>query len=247
MTDNEKKRYARQVMLEEIGETGQVKLKNSKVLVVGAGGLGSAVLYYLAAAGIGTIGFLDIDNVELSNLQRQILYSSDDIGTIKVDSAKEKLAKLNLDIVLKPYKEKLTKENTIDFICDYDVIVDATDDFSTRLDLNEGCIRLGKPLVHGGVSGFYGQVMTVIPGAGPCLNCIYGEDPNLMIFSQSSGVFGAIAGTIGTIEAVEAVKIILNIGDGLIGRLMVYDALRGSFEQVRVIRNPKCQVCGSVS
>lgn len=244
LTDDERKRYARQLMLQEIGETGQIRLKTAKVLVVGTGGLGSSVLYYLAAAGIGTLGVADNDAVDLSNLQRQILHTTADLGCPKTVSAFQKLARLNPGIDLVPIACRVTEENVNDIISGYEVIVDATDNFSARFILNKACVNAGKPLIHGAILGFFGQAITVVPGQGPCYRCIFHEHPDPQNLLPAPGVLGAVAGTIGAIQAAEVVKIVLGKGKPLLGRLLTYDALEASFREVQVKRNPSCFDCG---
>ncbi len=246
LSDQERKRYSRQIVLDEIGETGQLKLKTGRVLVVGTGGLGSAVLYYLAAAGIGTLGVVDSDTVDLSNLQRQILHSTEDLGQPKTVSAGEKLTRLNPDINIITVRDRLTAENAAEIIGGYHAVVDATDNFPARFIMNEACVRMGKPFIHGGILGFYGQTMTVLPGRGPCYNCVFRHSPPPEAVPPAPGVLGAVAGTIGTIQAAEAVKILLGAGRLLVGRLLTYNALEASFREVRVKQNPNCPVCSTV-
>ncbi len=246
LTDRERKRYTRNLILEEIGEAGQLKLKAGKVLVVGTGGLGSPALYYLAAAGVGTLGVMDNDCVDLSNLQRQIIHSMEDLGKPKTVSACEKLAKLNCEINIVPVQERLTPENVGRIMDGYDVVVDATDNFPTRFVLNEACVKAGKPFVHGGILGFVGQAMTVVPGRGPCWQCVFHEPPPSGTVPAAPGVLGAVAGTIGTIQAAEVVKLLLGTGKLLVGRLLIYDALEALFREVQVKRDPRCPVCSGI-
>ena len=243
LSENEKQRFARHLILDEIGEPGQIKLKESKVLVVGTGGLGSPVLYYLTAAGVGTIGVVDNDTVDLSNLQRQILHNTGDLRRLKTDSASEKLKKLSPETHILSIAERVTEDNVSRIISGYDAIVDATDNFSTRFILNEACLKAGVPFVHGGVRGFGGQAMTILPGQGPCLKCIFRTPPKE---SQAPpGVVGAVAGTIGTIQALEVLKIILGLGSLLVGRLVIYDALEVSLREITVYQNPNCELCAN--
>ncbi|ADG83085.1 HesA/MoeB/ThiF family protein [Thermincola potens] len=239
-------RYSRHIILPEVGGEGQMKINNAKVLVIGTGGLGSPVAFYLAAAGVGNLGIIDDDVVDLSNLQRQILHSTKDIGRPKVDSAREKLVALNPDCNVVTYHERLMAHNIMDIIRDYDIIVDGTDNFATRFVTNDACVMAGKPFVHGGILRFAGQALTVVPGAGPCFRCIFREPPppGSVPTCSEAGVLGVLAGTIGLIQATEVLKYILGIGELLIGRLLTYDALEMSFREVQVKKNPACPVCG---
>lgn len=247
LTEQEKTRYHRHLILSEIGETGQAKLKSGSVLVVGSGGLGSPVLYYLTAAGIGTVGIVDSDTVDLSNLQRQILHATDDLGRPKTESAFNKLSRLNPDANIITLQERLTRENVRDIIDGYQVVVDATDNFPTRFILNEACAEKRIPFLHGGISGFFGQAMTIVPGQGPCFQCLFRDPPPPEAVSAPPGVLGAVAGTIGTIQAAEAVKIILGTGQLLTGRLLMYDAMDMQFREVRVSKDPGCPVCSNIT
>jgi adenylyltransferase/sulfurtransferase len=238
-------RYSRQLMLKEIGAEGQEKLHKSKVLVIGAGGLGSPALYYLAAAGVGKIGTVDFDEVSISNLQRQILYSVEDLHRKKVDVAKGKLERLNPDVSVEKHCLRIDGENIVNIIKDYDVVIDAVDNLETRYLINEGCYSLGKPLVEGAVSEFTGILTTVIPGKTPCYRCFSpGPEERAPNKRPVKGIIGMIPGTIGSLEALEAVKLILGIGDILAGRLLVFDGLDMSFREIKLARNPQCPVCG---
>jgi len=239
-------RYSRHIILQEVGGEGQKKICAGKVLVIGTGGLGSPVAYYLAAAGIGTLGIIDDDVVDLSNLQRQILHSTADIGRPKVESAREKLKGLNPDCNVVTYHKRLTASNILEIIRDYDIVVDGTDNFATRFVTNDACIMAGKPFVHGGILRFAGQALTVVPGEGPCFRCIFREPPppGAVPTCSQAGVLGVLAGTIGLIQATEVLKYLLGKGDLLIGRLLTYDALPMKFREVQVKRNPQCPVCG---
>lgn len=243
LNEQEQKRYTRHLVLDEIGEEGQLRLKSGKVLVVGTGGLGSPVLYYLAAAGVGTIGLVDNDRVDLSNLQRQIIHSNDDLGRSKTISAYEKLIRLNPALTVKAMDVRLNAENARVLIDGYDVVVDATDNFPSRFILNEACMDSRIPFIHGGIMGFFGQVTTLLPGEGPCFKCIFRESPPPEAIPSSPGVLGAVAGTIGTIQAAEALKILLGKGSLLVGRLLMYDALEISFREIQVRKDPQCPVC----
>lgn len=239
-------RYSRHIILPEVGGEGQQKINQGKVLIIGTGGLGSPVAFYLAAAGVGTIGIIDDDVVDLSNLQRQILHSTKDVGRPKVESAKEKLLALNPDCNIVTYQERLMANNILDIIKDYDIIVDGTDNFATRFVTNDACVMTKKPFIHGGILRFNGQALTVVPGEGPCFRCIFHEPPpagSVPTCSQA-GVLGVLAGTIGLIQATEVLKFLLGKGDLLIGRLLMYDALDMKFREVQVKKNPQCPVCG---
>lgn len=239
-------RYSRHIILPEVGGKGQEKLNDAKVLVIGAGGLGSPVSLYLAAAGIGTIGIVDNDAVDLSNLQRQIVHFTKDIGHPKVESAKEKLTAINPDLKVNTYQEFVNSGNIMDIIADYDVIVDGTDNFPTRFLVNDACVFAGKPLVHGAILRFDGQAFTIIPNEGPCYRCIFEQPPppGTVPNCSQAGILGAIAGIIGTVQATEALKIILGKGRTLMGRLLVVDALDMTFREVKIRRNSACPICG---
>lgn len=237
-------RYRYNILLSGVGEKGQKKLLASAVLLVGAGGLGSPAAYYLAAAGVGRLGLVDADVVELSNLQRQILHRTADIGRLKVESAREKLADLNPEIEVEIFPERFSPANATALVSRYDLVIDCTDNFAARFLLNETCLRLGRPFVYGGVLAFAGQVMTVVPGAGPCLRCIFPQEPGPEAPStRELGVLGAVPGVIGALQATEALKYLLGLGSLLVGRLLVYDALFMSFTEVKVERNPACPAC----
>lgn len=245
-TEDQMVRYSRQMLVSEIGEEGQKKIGRGRVLVIGAGGLGSPVSFYLVAAGVGTLGIIDNDVVELSNLQRQILHSTKDIGRPKVDSARAKLEALNPEVQMVSHHLRLQAGNAKEIIQNYDIVVDATDNFATRFIINDACVMLGKPFVHGGVLGLSGQALTIIPGQGPCFRCIFPEQPPERSGAASGGVgvLGVAAGTIGLIQATEVLKYLLGQGDLLVGRLLMYDALPMKFREIQVMRNPQCQVCG---
>jgi adenylyltransferase/sulfurtransferase len=239
-------RYARHIIIEEFGFEGQKKLLNSRVLVVGAGGLGSPVIYYLAAAGVGTIGIVENDFVDLSNLQRQILHDSYSIGEKKVEVAKRKVKALNPDVEVITYDTYLDKTNVLDIIKDYDVVVDCTDNFPTRFLLNDACYFVGKPLVHGAVLRFEGQVSVFLPSdENPCYRCIYSEPPSgPTVTCREAGVLGAVVGVIGSLQAVETIKLITGVGQPLIGKLLVYDALYQDFSFFNVKKDSDCPLCG---
>lgn len=246
LREDQIERYSRQIILPNIGGKGQEKLLKAKVLIIGAGGLGSPCALYLASAGIGKIGIVDSDKVELNNLQRQILHSTDKVATAKVESAKERLKGINPDVEVATYNTRLTSENILDIIKDYDIVVDGSDNFPTRYLVNDACVLSKKPLSHGGIFRFDGQAITIIPTKGACYRCLFAEPPppGLVPSCQEAGVLGAVAGVIGVIQANEVLKYILEIGDLLVGKLLVFDALNSSFRQVKVPRDPKCPVCG---
>ena len=227
MTQEQTLRYARHTMLPEVGEEGQVKLLKSKVLCLGAGGLGSPSGLYLAAAGVGTLGFVDDDTVDASNLQRQILHATDRVGMPKVLSAAAAIAKLNPDVKVNPYQERLTSENVLKIIKDYDVIVDGADNFPSRYLLNDAALKLGKPVIHASIYRFEGQVTTFLPDQGPCYRCLYPSPPppDMAPSCQEAGVLGVLCGVIGSLQTTEAIKLILGIGKSLSGRLLMFDAL----------------------
>jgi molybdopterin/thiamine biosynthesis adenylyltransferase/rhodanese-related sulfurtransferase len=246
MTQEQSLRYARHTMLPEVGEAGQVKLLKSKVLLLGAGGLGSPSGLYLAAAGVGTLGIIDDDVVDASNLQRQILHATDRVGMAKVDSATKAINGLNPDVKVVPYKSRLSSENVLDIIKDYDVIVDGVDNFPTRYLLNDAALKLGKPVVHASIYRFEGQVTCFIPNHGPCYRCLYPEPPppDMAPSCQEAGVLGVLPGVVGVLQATEAIKIILGQGKTLAGRLLMYDALGTKFREMKLHRDPHCPTCG---
>ena len=239
-------RYSRHFLLPEVGEEGQAKLLQAKVLMVGAGGLGSPSAYYLAAAGDGTLGIIDNDVVDISNLQRQILHANDRVGMPKVESAKKTLEALNPDVKVIPYQAKLTSENIMDIIKDYDLIVDGCDNFPTRYLVNDACVLTGKPNVHGSIFQFEGQATVFYPGKGPCYRCLYPEPPpaEMAPSCAEAGVLGVLPGLIGVIEALEAIKIILGKGDTLVGRLVHFNTLTMEINTLKLRRDPTCPMCG---
>jgi molybdopterin/thiamine biosynthesis adenylyltransferase/rhodanese-related sulfurtransferase len=247
LTESQRDRYSRHILLPEIGEKGQEKLLKSRVLLLGAGGLGSPAALYLAAAGVGTLGLIDADVVDASNLQRQILHGTSTVGTPKVESGKNRLQDLNPDVKVVPFQERLTSEN-IDRVFDqgWDVIVDGLDNFATRYLVNDASIWKNIPVVHGSIFRFDGQVTTFVPKRGPCYRCLYPEPPpaHLAPSCSEAGVLGVLPGIIGTIQATEAVKLVLGKGDPLMGRLLMYDSLTMTFRQLRLRRDPNCPVCG---
>jgi sulfur-carrier protein adenylyltransferase/sulfurtransferase len=246
MTQEQSLRYARHTMLPEVGEAGQVKLLKSKVLCLGAGGLGSPAGLYLAAAGVGTVGFVDDDVVDASNLQRQILHATDRVGMPKVDSAAAAIAKLNPDVKVVAHQTRLSSENVLDIIKDYDVIVDGADNFPTRYLINDAALKLMKPVVDGSIYRFDGTVTTFMPFNGPCYRCFYPEPPppDMAPSCQEAGVLGVLCGVIGSVQAVEAIKVLLGIGKSLSGRQLVFDALAMKFREFKRPHDPTCPVCG---
>lgn len=244
-TEEQIKRYSRHIILQQVGGKGQRKLLASKVLLIGAGGLGSPAALYLAAAGVGTIGLVDYDTVDLSNLQRQILHRTADLGRPKIDSATDTIRALNPDVKVVPYPVRLSSENILDIIADYDVVVDGTDNFPTRYLVNDACVMKGKPNVHGSIFLFEGQATTFLPGKG-CYRCLYPAPPppGMVPSCQEAGVLGVLPGIVGSIQAVEAIKLILGIGESLAGRLLLFDALSMEFRQLKIRRSPNCPVCG---
>jgi len=239
-------RYSRHLLIPEVGLEGQRKLKAASVLLIGTGGLGSPSALYLAAAGVGRIGLVDYDVVDDSNLQRQVIHSTSGIGMLKVESARQRLLDLNPDIQVEVYNEPFTSANAMQIAMDYDILVDGTDNFPTRYLTNDLCVLLGKPNVYGSIFRFDGQVSVFDARHGPCYRCLFPEPPppGLVPSCAEGGVLGVLPGTIGTLQATEALKLILGIGDPLIGRLLLYNALDMSFEFVKLKKNPTCKVCG---
>ena len=246
LSEDNRERYSRHLMLDQVGEAGQERLLASRVMVVGAGGLGSPVALYLAAAGVGVIGIADHDRVELSNLQRQIIHRTPDIGRPKVDSAAEKIQAINPELKVNAYPTRLTAANILDIIGDYDFVVDATDNFAAKFLINDACILAGKPYSHGGILRYAGQTMTVIPGQSACYRCIFPEPPppEDSLACSRAGVIGILPGVIGSLQATETIKFLLGTGELLAGRLLTYDLLKLSFREIRTRRDPRCPVCG---
>ena len=244
-TEEQVKRYSRHIILTEVGGRGQRKLLSAKVAIVGAGGLGSPAALYLAAAGVGTLGIVDFDNVDLSNLQRQLLHHGHDIGRPKVQSAAETIADVNPDVKVIPHPVALTSENALDILSQYDIIVNGSDNFPTRYLVNDAAVLLGKPLVDGSVFRFEGQATVFLPGKG-CYRCLYPAPPppGTVPSCAEAGVLGVLPGIIGCIQATETIKLILGIGEPLVGRLLLFDALAMEFREVRIRRDPRCPVCG---
>ena len=239
-------RYSRHIILKEVGGIGQTKLLESKVLLIGAGGLGSPIGVYLAAAGVGTLGIIDDDVVDLSNLQRQILHGTSDIGIPKTKSAEATIGEMNPDVKVIPHNERITSENAFRILEQYDLIIDGCDNFPTRYLINDACVMLGKPIVHGSIFQFEGQVTVIYPGKGPCYRCIFPEPPpaGMAPSCQEAGVFGVLPGIIGTIQAVEAIKVLLDIGETLIGTLLLFNALTMDFKRLKLRRDSNCPMCG---
>lgn len=246
LREDQIERYSRQIILPQVGGKGQERLLSAKVLIIGAGGLGSPCALYLASSGIGKIGIVDSDAVELNNLQRQILHSTCNVGKPKVESAKERLNALNPDVEVIPYQLRLTSENILSLIKDYDIIVDGSDNFPTRYLVNDACVLSAKPLSHGGIFRFDGQAITIIPGQSACYRCLFASPPppGLVPSCQEAGILGAVAGVIGIIQANEVLKYILRIGALLVGKLLIFNALDSSSRLVKVPRDPTCPICG---
>lgn len=245
-TEEQILRYSRHILLPEVGGKGQRKLQEARVFVVGAGGLGSPVALYLAAAGVGTIGLIDHDVVDLSNLQRQIIHHTPDVGHPKVESARVKIQSLNPDVEVRVYREWLHGGNVLKILQDYDIVVDGTDNFPAKFLINDAVYFARKPLVHGGILRFVGQVYTILPGETACYRCVFHSPPppGLVPSCQEAGVLGVLAGLIGTIQATEVIKWILGIGRLLTNRLLIYDATQMEFREVQLRRNPRCPLCG---
>ena len=247
LTNDEVKRYSRHLIMPEVGVDGQLKLKAGKVLCIGAGGLGSPVAMYLAAAGVGTLGLVDFDTVDFSNLQRQILHGTPDVGRSKLDSAKDRLHALNPEITIETYNTALSSENALDLFRPYDVIVDGTDNFPTRYLVNDACVLLGKPNAYGSIFRFEGQVSVFGAKDGPCYRCLYPEPPppGLVPSCAEGGVLGVLPGVIGTLQAMETIKLLIGIGEPLIGRFLIFDALRMRFRELKLRKDADCPVCGT--
>jgi molybdopterin/thiamine biosynthesis adenylyltransferase len=247
LTEAQRARYSRHLMIPEVGEAGQAKLLKSKVLLIGAGGLGSPSALYLAAAGVGRLGIVDDDVVDESNLQRQILHTTDRVGMPKTESAKKAIHALNPEVVVDEHRLRLNRDNALGLFSQYDVIVDGSDNFGTRYLVNDACVLLQKPNVHGSIFRFDGQATTFVPGSGrPCYRCLFPEPPppELAPSCQEAGVLGVLPGIIGLLQAVEAMKLILGRGEPLVGRLLLYDALEQRFREVKYERDPQCPACG---
>jgi molybdopterin/thiamine biosynthesis adenylyltransferase len=246
LTPEQRRRYSRHLLIPEVGEEGQRKLLEAKVLLIGAGGLGAPAALYLAAAGVGTIGVVDDDVVDDSNLQRQVIHTTDRVGIPKVESARQTIEALNPDVNVVTHEVRLYKENVLDIFAQYDIILDGTDNFATRYLINDACVLLDKPNVHGSIFRFEGQATTFVVGEGPCYRCLFPTPPppELAPSCAEAGVLGLLPGTIGIIQATEVVKLILGIGTPLIGRLLTYDALEMEFRELRLSRDADCPMCG---
>ncbi|MCX8031701.1 MAG: molybdopterin-synthase adenylyltransferase MoeB [Thermodesulfovibrionales bacterium] len=246
LTNDEIYRYSRHLLMPEVGVTGQKRLKKASVLIIGTGGLGSPVALYLAAAGVGKIGLVDFDIVDESNLQRQIIHSTSSVGYPKLISAKKRLSELNPFIEIELYDTVLTSANALEIIKDYDVVIDGTDNFPTRYLLNDTCVILNKPLIYGSIFRFEGQLSVFYSSEGPCYRCLFQEPPphGLVPSCAEGGVFGVLPGVIGTLQATEAIKFIIQQGNLLIGRLLLYDALNLRFREINIRKDPNCPICG---
>jgi adenylyltransferase/sulfurtransferase len=248
ITEERLHRYARHIILDEVGEEGQIKLLQSRVLVIGAGGLGSPVLLYLAAAGVGTLGVIDDDEVDITNLQRQIVHTTDRVGTLKTKSAAETIAAINPEVKVAQYNERLTPVNARRLVRDYDLVADGSDNFTTRYLANDACYLEKTPLVTAAVLRFEGQATTIKAweGGNPCYRCIFpsAPPPEIAPRCEQAGIFGALAGVLGTIQATEILKELLGLGNGLTGRLLLYDAMDVTLRTVNIPKNPACPLCG---
>lgn len=253
MDESQRTRYARHILLKEVGGQGQQKLLSSRVLVIGAGGLGASIIQYLAAAGIGTIGIADDDAVALSNLQRQVIFHTEDIGRAKTAAAKDFAGRLNPDVAIIEHALRITEDNAAGIIADYDLVVEGVDNFKTRYVLNDACLAAKKPLISAAVGRFDGQLSTFKPyekpGALPCYRCLVPDEPprNGQINCAEEGVLGAVTGVMGTLAAMEVIKELLSLGAGLAGSLLLYDGLSGRFRTLSLPADPKCRACGALA
>ena len=245
-TDDQITRYSRHILLPEVGGKGQKKLAQARILIIGVGGLGSPAALYLAAAGVGTLGLIDSDVVDLSNLQRQIIHHTSDVGRPKVLSAKEKIQALNPDVHVVLHEDRFTARNALDLVRDYSIVIDGVDNFPAKFLINDACYFAETPLVHGGILRFDGRVTTIIPKQSACYRCVFKQPPppGLVASCQEAGVIGVLAGVIGTIQATEALKLVLGIGRPLTDRMLDFDARRMVFREIPVTRNPRCPLCG---
>src|SRR5437764_700867 len=246
LNNDEILRYSRHLIMPEVGMEGQLKLKAAKVLCIGAGGLGSPLALYLGAAGVGTLGIVDFDVVDYTNLQRQIIHSTADVGRPKLDSAAEKLKAMNPFLNIKKFNTRLSSDNAVELFKEFDVIADGTDNFPTRYLVNDACVLTGKPNVYGSIFRFDGQASVFFAKKGPCYRCLYPEPPppNLVPSCAEGGVLGVLPGVVGTIQATETIKLITGVGEPLIGRLLLFDALRMEFRPLRLKKDPNCAICG---
>lgn len=250
LTPKQRQRYARHLALDEIGNEGQGRLLRGRVLIVGAGGLGSPAALYLAAAGVGSLVLVDADTLDLSNLQRQILYRTPEVGAVKVGAAREALMALNPDVTVTAIPERLTQHNATTIISEADFVIDATDNLQSKALINATCVATGTPFSHGGILQFLGQTFTILPGRSACVRCVFGDFPGPRAsdeIERPSGPIGAVPGVIGTIQATEALKFLLGIGELLAGRLLIYSALETTFRTVALRRQPSCPVCGPIA
>ena len=245
-SDEQITRYSRHILLPEVGGKGQKKLANARIMLVGAGGLGSPAGLYLAAAGVGTLGVIDSDVVDISNLQRQVIHYTPDIGRSKVISAKEKIQALNPDVHVVTFNDRFSSKNALDILRGFDVVIDGVDNFPGKFLINDACYFADKPLVHGGILRFEGRVTTIIPKQSACYRCVFPQPPppGMVPSCQEAGVIGVLAGIIGTIQATEAIKVILGIGRLLTNRLLDFDGRRTAFREIKIRRNPSCPLCG---
>ena len=245
-TNQQLERYSRHIILQEVGVKGQKKLLNASVLIIGAGGLGAPAALYLAAAGVGTIGIVDADEVDLSNLQRQVIHTTNDVGKAKVKSAAETMEAINPDVTVKTYRTFVDSTNIMDLIKDYDFIIDGTDNFPAKFLINDACVMAGKPFSHAGIIRFKGQLMTYVPGEGPCYRCVFKNPPpkDAVPTCKQAGVIGAMGGVIGSLQAMEAIKYIIGKGELLTGKLLTYDALKMEFHTIKLPKDHHCAVCG---
>jgi molybdopterin/thiamine biosynthesis adenylyltransferase len=246
LTEDQIQRYSRHIILKEVGGKGQKKLLDGRVLIIGAGGLGAPIALYLAAAGVGTIGIADADEVDVTNLQRQVIHFTPDVGKAKVESAAEKMRAINPDVTVNTYREWVSARNIADLIADYDFVIDGTDNFAAKFLVNDACVLGGKAYSHGGILQFDGQTLTVQPKESACYRCIFPAPPpkDAIPTCSQAGVIGVLPGVLGTIQATEAIKFLLGKGELLAGRLLTYNALRMRFREIAVKRNPACPVCG---
>jgi molybdopterin/thiamine biosynthesis adenylyltransferase len=247
LTDAQIERYSRHIILKEVGGKGQQKLFDGRVLIIGAGGLGAPIALYLAAAGVGTIGIADADDVDVSNLQRQVIHFTPDVGKPKVESAREKMVAINPDVRVNTYREWVSAANIMELISGYDFIIDGTDNFAAKFLINDACVLAGKPYSHGGILQFDGQTITVLPGRSACYRCIFPEPPpkDAIPTCSQAGVIGVLPGVLGSIQATEAIKFLLGKGELLTDRLLTYNALRMKFREVPLRRKETCPVCGA--